>query len=161
MANHFIKKCECGEVISQCRCIGDHKLETIIKHDEHLTLMGQKLNAELPENNEPKISEVETINDAFTTFFGKLERIQEEPEEIPLFINFQYEEENLLGFLVLNDSNQAGLIKKMMKDGYTFRFGGEIDIENDELLSLSILTHTGKRSENYRDKSKDEKISES
>ena len=31
MAEHFIKKCSCGEIIEQCRCMSPNKTVTVVK----------------------------------------------------------------------------------------------------------------------------------
>lgn len=130
--SHFIKKCECGAVISQCRCISEHKEEEIISHKEHLDRIQWRQEADRAERIKPE--EPQSVEENVAT-------------SVPIFMDYQYDLENIIGYLLTHETNpKAGLIYKLLADGYTFEIGGTI--QDGQVLSVSIIPRTAKKIDN-------------
>lgn len=133
MAKHFRKECECGAVISQCRCISDHKDVEIITHKEHLDRIHWRQEADVAERAKPEPAIEEEIPENVAT-------------SVPIFLDYQYDLSNIIGYLITPDTNpKSTLIYKLLADGYTFEIGGTI--QDGQVLSVSIIPHTAKKIE--------------
>lgn len=141
MAKHFIKKCECGAVISQCRCISEHKDEEIITHKEHMERIEWRQEADKAELEIPQIEDdVDPVEEM-------LARIDD--ENIPITLDFQDNLENLLGYFVPPNVNpKMKMIANMLAAGYTFELSPSTI--NGKLVGVSIISHSMKAAKKAR-----------
>lgn len=140
MAKHFRKECECGAVISQCKCISEHKTVETITHTEHLDrihLRQEADGAELTEQIPDMVIEEGPVEELLKNI---------DDENIPITLDFQDNLSGLLGYFVPPNINpQMKMIANMMAAGYTFEIAPTT--LDGKLIGVSVISRTMRKSE--------------